>query len=134
MEAPAFAVLVEPAAEARPFAEQRLVRDLQRSLAHRQQTRIREDGYDARSGLVSLEAELVDRDAAPSHGALVAGGEPEHDRASHLLLGLAQLAVGFLGETRHRPTDAARAAIGLVAEKPPVAKTPELEQRRREQR
>ena len=64
MKAAALGVGLEPAAQPRPLAKQRLVGDLDRALVDRQQAALGEHGERPGGVGVALELELVDGDAA----------------------------------------------------------------------
>ena len=136
MEAATLGVLLEPAAQPRPLAQQRLVGDLDRALVDGQQPALGEHGERPGGVRVALELELVERDAAADERLrlLVVAGEPQQHRPRPAPLGLAQALVGVLGQAGDRPVDAAGALVGAVAKRAPVAALPELEQRGREQR
>ena len=119
-------VLLEPAAKARPLAQQRLVRDLHLVLADRDQALARQHVQDG-SGV----AELPDRH--PRADAAVAR-EPQHDPPCLLALaGVEPLIRGF-GEPRDRAADAAAPLVGGQVQALAVALLPELEQGRGQQR
>src|SRR5919106_909436 len=69
VEPPALGVLVQPRAQPRPFAEQRLVRDLELVLPDREETPLAQDRDHAAGVLVRLEVELRERGAAARNGA-----------------------------------------------------------------
>ena len=124
-------VLLEPAAQARPFAQQRLVRDLDLALADRDEAIVGEHGEDFGH---AFAFELVERDAATHYGvALAFAGQPQEDPASELAVVGFEPLVGALGQPRHRTVHAARAFIRADLQVPAFAVLPQLEQRRRQQ-
>ena len=128
LQAASLGVLVQPAAQPRPFVQQRLVRDLDRALGDRQQAALGQP----RDDVVVL---LGERDpAAHDRAALVLVAEAQQEPARGGLLRRVERDVGVLGEARDRALDAAAARVGRELQPPPVAPAPELEQRRREQR
>ena len=135
LQAPALGVLLEPAAQTRPLAQQRFVGDLDRSGAHRQQPALGEDVEDPRDALAALRLELVQRDAAADdRSVLTLVGEAEQERARDLPLRRLEAAEGVLGQPRDRALDAARAAVGGELQLAAAALPPQLEQRRRQER
>ena len=89
MGADARAVLVQPAAQSRPLADQRLVRDLGGAVAERDQARLGEpleQRVDAVGRGRALGHQLVARDApAGVDGALAELGHPQEDAARERL-------------------------------------------------
>ena len=135
LQAPALGVLLEPAAQTRPLAQQRLVGDLDRSGADGQQPALGEDVEHPRDPLAALRLELVQRHApADDRPVLALVGEAEQERARDLPLRRLQAAERVLGEPRDRAFDAARAAVGGELQLAAAALPPQLEQRRRQQR
>ena len=134
MQAPALGVLGDPVAQARPLAQQRLVRDLDAVLRERDETAVGERAEHA-PDVLAVGVELAHRHGA-AHGAAVGllAGQPEQDRARDLALAVAQAAVRPLGEAGDRAAHAARALVGRQPQMTAVAALPQLEQRRGQQR
>ena len=134
MQAPALGVLGDPVAQARPLAQQRLVRDLDAVLGERDETAVGERAEHA-PDLLAVGVELVDRHGA-AHGAAVGllAGQPQQDRARDLALAVVQAGVRPLGEAGDRTAHAARALVGRQPQMTVVAALPQLEQRRGQQR
>ena len=81
VQAPALGVLLEPAAQARPLAQQRLVRDLDLALADRDQPLVGQHGEDL--GDASSPSQLGERHAAAHDGvALALARQAQQDRAA----------------------------------------------------
>ena len=81
-----------------------------------------------------MSLELGERHAAARERLVIAAGEPQHHAARDPPLGLAELAVGGLRQAGDRPAHATARPVALIAQRPPVASPPQLEQRRGEQR
>ena len=130
VEAPSLGVLLEPAAQARPLAKQRLVRDLDRALVDREQPTLGEHGERPGGGLVAVQLELVERHAPAdeSLGILVVAGEPQQHRPRPAPLVCVQALICVLGKPRDRALHAADALVGAVAKRALVAMLPEFEQ------
>ena len=121
-------VLVEPAAQPRPFAQERLVRDLDRAVGDGQQPALRELRDDG--GVL-----LVERDPPPHDRAvLVLVAQAQEQRARGGLLAGRERDEGVLGQPRDGALDAAETRVRRERQPLPVAPAPELQQRRREQR
>ena len=132
------AVLVEPAPQGRPLADQHLVGDLGRALAERHQPRVGEP----------LQQRLDDRRARPPPGtsssiahaparvgdALAELGEPQEHAAHQLALVGRQRREHAVGRPGDRRRDAAALAVALDRERASVAPLPRGAQRVREQR
>ncbi len=125
-------VLLEPGSQPRPFAQQRLVPDLDRAVADRQQPAIGEPGDDL-GDLLALELCQPDP-AAHDRAALVLVGEAQQQPARRCLLAGIELEERVVGQPRDRALDAAAARIRGQAQARPVAPAPELQQRRGQQR
>ena len=138
MKAAALGVLLEPAAQARPLAKQRLVGDLDGALVDREQAGLGEHGERPGGVRVALELELVERNAAANERLrrllLLRAGQAQQHRPGPEPLGLAQALVGVLGEARHRPLDAAGLLVDAAAKRAAVALLPELDEGCGEQR
>ncbi len=135
--AQALPVLVQPAAQARPLPDERLVGDLHRVLAGRQQPGIRERREEAVEvgGIGGSRSQLGERHApAGVLGALAELGEPdEHRPGEPLLLGI-EVHVHRLRRPGDRPADAAALLVagdGQLAVGPSL---PGLEEGVRQQR
>src|SRR4249919_1414420 len=89
VQSPSLQVLFEPALQPWPLAQKRFVCDLDRAVARRQQSRVREDREDLRDPLVAVRVELCERYTAADDRGCLAGTEAEHDRPCRgfLLLG-----------------------------------------------
>jgi hypothetical protein len=129
VQPPPFGVFVEPRPKARPFAQERLVRDLRRALANGDETVVGEHVEHSAHVGVTIGVEVRERDtAADGAAARVLSGEPQHDRSSQDLLRTVQPLVGRFGEARDGTGDAARALVGDDAQVAPVPALPQLEQ------
>jgi hypothetical protein len=119
---------LEPVAQPRPVAKERLVRDLGEPVA---------DGDEPRVGERlehSLVAQLPERDSAP-HGCVRAlVGKPEQEPSRRVALVVVEPRVRLLGEPCDCTFDTTRRAVGLVPEHAAASEPPQLEQRCREQR
>jgi hypothetical protein len=125
-------VLVEPAAIARPLAEQRLVRQLHRSGPDGHQARVGQR-LQHRPGAVD-PVDLFQWCQPALRGPVPDVREPEQQATGDAPLSLRQPHIRGLGDPRDRPAHAARGAIVPEREHPPGARLPQLEQRRRQQR
>ena len=132
VQAPALGVVLQPAAQSWPFAQQGVVRELDGAGADREQALVGEDGDDLGDSVV---VELGQRDPpALDRAAGVLGGEPQEHAARERLLVAIEPCEGVLGVACDR---AAHAPGGLICGQPqpaPVAPLPQLEQRGREHR
>ena len=100
MDSAADAVVLEPAAVARPLLDQRLVRDLDLSFVDGQQPSRDERVDDA---LRTVDAkDIVQRHATADECAVLAARQPKHDPARDLLVVVGELLVGVLGEAGDR--------------------------------
>jgi hypothetical protein len=109
VQAAALRVLVEPRAQARPFAQQRLVRDLDRALADREQAAVGEPRDELGDVGTALDLQLRERDPAAHDRAALAlalAGEPQQHVARQRLLGSIELHERLLGEPRDGTVDA----------------------------
>jgi hypothetical protein len=96
-------VLLDPLAQAWPFPQQRLVRDLDGGVAHRHQAVPCQPLQHPRRDSVPVHVELRDLRAAAGDGVALAGpDEPEEDHPSLLRFLVGKLCVGSFGEARHR--------------------------------
>ena len=111
VQTPALGVLVEPAAQPRPLAQERLVGDLRRAVAERDEPAVGQHREHAPHGVVVVGVELVERDA-PADGAPggVLAGQPQQDAARDRLLLCIEALVGRLRQPRDRAAHAAGAA------------------------
>ena len=128
MKAPALGVLLQPAAQPRPLAKQRLVGDLDRVLVDGDETALGQRREGARGVLVALDLQLGERDPPADRCRLLGVGEPQQDGSRPLALRLAQAPVGAFGEARHGAADAAARRIAGLAQGPSASLLPELEQ------
>ena len=128
-------VLLDPLAQARPLAQQRLVGDLDRALADGDEAAVGERGEHGGHVLVALQVELGERRAAAHRRvALALADEAQHDRADERLVLLGNACVGALGQPRDGAVDTAGLAVGGEGERVLVPLLPELEQGGGEQR
>ena len=136
MRADPLAVLVEPAAQPRPFADQGLVGDLggavssvtSRASASRRAAR-------RLAGGGALRDELVDLHAAPGVLAALADlGEAEEHAAEQRAVLVGQRVDDRSAVRRDRRGDAAGLAVALDGERAPVATLPGRAERVRQQR
>jgi hypothetical protein len=125
VQAPALGVLLEPATQPRPLAQQRLVRDLRLAFAERDQAVAREHREDP--GAVQLGD-----GHALAHVALAR--ETQQDPSRLLALVRSEALVRRLGQPRDRAAHAARPVVRLEVQLPAVALLPQLQQRGRQQR
>ena len=100
-------VLLEPAAQPRPLAQQRLVRDLDLALADRDQALVGEHGEHDLGDALVVAVELGQRHA-PAHDrvALALAGQAQQDPARELAAA-GRAARRRLGQPRHRAAHAA---------------------------
>ena len=97
MQPAAFGVLLQPAAQPRPLAQQRLVGDLRLVVADRHEPAVGELPQDL--GRARRALELGQRQPAAHGDALLAdAGEPDEERAGARALVLAELPVDALGQ------------------------------------
>ena len=132
VQPPPHAILLEPPPVARPLAQQRLVRELDRPGADGHQPGVGQRGQH-RLG-VGDAMDLHQRHAAPLGGALTEVGEPQQDLPGHGALALGQPHIGGLGDPRHPAAHPSRRAVRLDAKHAPVPGLPQLEQGGRQQR
>ena len=137
VQADALAVLVEPAAQGRPLADQHLVGDLRRTLAQGHEPRACEPVEKCLDGVGrgALRHEVVDVHApAGVLDALSELGQPQEEAAHQRALvgwdGLDQR-VGGLGDSR---ADASALPVALDRQRPAVAPLPGRSQGMREKR
>ena len=130
VEPPPLGVLLEPRPQARPLAQQRLVRDLERPLIRGHEPAVREGGQRGRSGLVAAGLELVERHATThERGLLLPGvGQAQQDAPRGGALRLGQPRVGGLGQAADRAAHTAGALVRRAAHHAAVALAPLLEQ------
>ena len=88
MQAAALRIVLQPAAQPRPFAQQRLVSDLDRAVADRQQAPVGQACDDLGDVGTALGLQLRKRDpAAHDRAVLTLASEPQQHVARHRLLG-----------------------------------------------
>ncbi len=135
VQAPPLGVLLEPAAQAGPLAQQSLVRDLDGSLICGHEPAVGQGGQRSCGGVVALGVEFLQRHAAAhERGLRLAGvGQPQQDPPRGDALWLGQLRVGRLGEAAHGAAHTAGALVRGPAHHAAVALLPLLEQCRRQQ-
>src|SRR5919108_701437 len=135
---PALSVLVEPAAERRPVADERLVRHLDRFLAdgHEPGVGERSQHFARVRLLLSARDQLPDRDPPPRVlGALAQLGQTQEDVARKpLLLGRQLVAVDRLGRFGDRPLHAAGLQVADHGQHPAAPALPCLEEAVRQKR
>ncbi len=108
----ALGVLLDPVAQARPLAQQRLVRDLDGALADRDEAAVGQRGEDVGHVDVALQVELGERSAAAHRRvALVLPDEAQHQRAHERLALVRDPRVRTLGQSRYGAVDAAGLAV-----------------------
>ena len=136
VQPPALGVLLEPAAQPRPLAQQRLVRDLDLALADRDEAARRRArrGRRRRPRRGRPRARRAPRGAGPRRRPrprrrAAAGSARAASRCAWV-----EARVGALGEPGDRAAHAARALVGAQAQRAAVALLPQLEQRGRQQR
>jgi hypothetical protein len=131
VQAPALRVLLEPRAQSRPLAQQRLMRDLHLALIDRHEPVVRERGEDRG---VTFALEFGQRDpAAHDQLAVALARQPQEDPARDVALVRIELLVRSLGESCNRAVDAAGLLVRTQVQAPPVTMLPELQQRCRQQ-
>src|SRR6266540_2574077 len=134
VEPPSGTVLLQPLAEPRPLAKERLVGHLDRALAHRHQPGFRQNVQHAGYVLIALRIELGEGDAAPHRSLTLARGQPKQDAAGDARLLSGQPTVGLLRQPGHRPPYPTGLRVSLHAYGSALAALPELEQRGGKQR
>ena len=113
-------ILLEPAREPRPLADQGLVRHLDPSVARREEAVLREAVEDGAGHYVAVDVELGGGNAAADRRvALVAAHEPEQDPSGRLLLDLRQLLIRALSQARYRTPHATGRFVRLEREARP---------------
>jgi hypothetical protein len=124
-------VVVEPCPKSRPLAQQRLVGDLDLARADRDQALVGEDGEDVGDPL-ALE---LGEGRSPAHDgvALSLAREAQQDPPRDVPVLWIEPFVRALRQPGYRAVHAARLAVGVKAQAPPVALLPQLQQRRRQQ-
>ena len=124
-----FGVLLDPLAQARPFAQQRLVGDLDAPLRHRDEAAVGQRREHVGHVLVALQVELGERRAAANRGiAFALADQAQHQRAHERLALVGDAGVGALGEARDGAVHAAGLAVRGEGERVVVPLLPELEQ------
>ena len=137
MDAKALAVVVEPAAQAGPFPDERLMGQLDVRLAHRHQAGVHQSVKDRRQalGLVRSRRELGHGDASTRvHSALAELGQADEDVAGQGLLRGIELPVDGLCGAGYGTAHAPGGGVPLVGEHPPAPPLPRLEEGMRQQR
>ena len=135
MDAQALAVLLDPAAQPRPLAQQRLVRDLDAARV----TVSRRRSVSSSTTRATSSPRSVSSSASGTRRRSTAPPGPSAASRTRMLRAIGLLrrvepAVRVLGEPRDRAAHAAGALVRRVAQAPPVALLPQLEERGREQR
>jgi hypothetical protein len=135
MDCATLGILVQPATQPRPLAQQRLVRHLHRRGAHRQQPALGEHREHAIDVRVGVGLELRERDPpSDDRAANILSSQSQQHGSRNALLRRLQPAESLLRQPRHRSTHTADALVGRVTQAPRVAPLPQLEQGRRQQR
>ena len=108
-----FGVLLDPLAQAWPFAQQRLVGDLDVPFRHGDETAVGEGGEHVGHVPDALQVELGQRSAAAHRRvALALADQAQHDGADELLVSVGDSGVRALGEPRDGAVNAAGLAVG----------------------
>ena len=124
-----FGVLFDPLAQARPFAQQRLVGDLDVSFRHGDETAVGQRREHVGHVLVALQVELGEWSAAAHRRvALALADQAQHDGAHELLALVGDASVRALGQPRNGAVHAAGLAVGSQCERVVLPLLPELEQ------
>ena len=137
MDAHPRAVLVEPAAQPWPLADQRLVGDFGGTIVERDEPRVREalEQFVDAGGRHSLRDQLVDRHASPRvRDPLAELGHAQEQAARQLPLRDRQRVDDGIGGVRDGRRDAAALAVALDGQRATVAPLPGGTQRMRQQR
>ena len=112
-QAPALAVLLDPLAQARPLAQQRLVGYLDAALRDGDEAAVGQCGEDALDLPVAFQVELGQRrTAAHRRVALALADQAQHDRAHERLVPVRDAGVGAFGQAGDGAVHAAGLAIG----------------------
>ena len=133
VEPAAFRVLLQPLAQPRPLAEQRLVGDLERLLAHSHETAVGENRHDASSILVRLELELRERRAAADGVVAVDARQPQEDPAGGLRCSGVKPSYASSAIRATAPRTPPLSRYVSSRQRPTVTVLPELDERRGEQ-
>ena len=113
-----FGVLLDPLAQARPLAQQRLVGDLDDPFRHGDETAVGQRREHVGHVLVALQVELRERSAAAHRRvALVLADQAQHDRAHERPALVGDASVRALGQPRNGAVDAAGLAVGSQGER-----------------
>ena len=124
-----FGVLLDPLAQTWPFAQQRLVGDLDGALADGDEAAVGQRREHVGHVLVALQVELGERSAAAHRRlALALADQAQHDGAHERLASVRDAGVRALGQPRDRAVHAARLAVGGQGERVVLPLLPELEQ------
>ena len=135
VQGPPLDVLLQPAAQPRPLAQQRLVGHLHTVLAHAEQPLVDQGVQHRPAPLVMGWGDLVERHAAAHHRlALARPGQAQQDPAGHRLLARRQPKPGAFGQPGHRPPHPTGLLVGGQGQRAAVAVLPALQQRTRQQR
>ena len=130
-----FGVLLDPLAQARPLAQQRLVGDLDGALADGDEAAVGQRREHVGHVLVALQVELGERGAAAHRRvALALADQAQHEGAHERLALVGDAGVGALGQPRDGAVNAAGLAVGGQGERVVLPLLPELEQRGGQQR
>ncbi len=133
----AFGVLLDPFAQARPFAQQRLVGDLDGAFADAHEAAVGQRGKHVGHVLVALQVELGEGSAATHRCTgvtLSLAYQAQRDRTHELLAPVGNAGVRALCEPSDSAVHAARLAVGRQGERVALPLLPELEQCCREER
>ena len=135
MQRPALDVLLQPAAQPWPFAQQRLVGHLHAVLALGEQPLVGQGVQHRPAPLVTGRGDLVERHPAADHRlALARPGQPQQDPAGHRLLAGVELLPGAFGQPGDRAAHPTGLLVGGQGQGAAVAVLPALQQRTRQQR
>ena len=132
MQTDPLAVLLEPAAQRRPAADQDLVCDLGRAVVKGDEPRLVESLEQAPDGVRRATGldQLLDPDAAPRVLDVITElGEAQEDVAQHGPIAFRRSLDHGVGGTRDRLADATTRVVCGDGERPPVAALPRFAQR-----
>ena len=124
-----FSIPFDPLAQARPFAQQRLVGDLDGAIADGDEAAVGQRREHVGQVVVALEVELGEGSAAAHRRlALALADQAQHDRPHQRLAPLGDAGVGALGQPRDGAVNAAGLVVGSQRERVVLPLLPELEQ------
>ena len=124
-----FGILFDPLAQAWPFAQQRLVGDLDGALADGDEAAVGQRREHVGHIRVALQVELGEWSAAAHRRvALALADQAQHDGAHDRLALIGDAGVGALGQPRDGAVNAAGLAVGGQGERVVLPLLPELEQ------